>query len=117
MKDYYKQIVPGNACEMKVKGSRFLGEVGLAVSVEEAEAFLAGVKKREYSATHHCWAYRLGADGKTFRYNDDGEPSGTAGQPIMRHIDSLGITNVIAVVTRYYGGTKFRDRRTDQGLW
>jgi len=106
MEDFYKQIASGQSGEIKIKGSRFIGEAGLVTSIEEASAFLAAIKKREYSATHHCWAYRIGADGSAFRFNDDGEPSGTAGQPILRQIDGLGITNVMVVVTRYYGGTK-----------
>ena len=60
----------------------------------------------EYNATHHCWAYRLGQQSDLFRYSDDGEPSGTAGQPILRQIDGRMLTNVMIVVTRYYGGTK-----------
>lgn len=106
MEDVYKQIASGQSSEIKIKGSRFIGEAILVTTVEEANQFLAAIKKRAYSATHHCWAYRIGADGKTFRFNDDGEPSGTAGQPILRQIDSLGVTNTMVVVTRYYGGTK-----------
>ena len=106
MEDFYKQIASGQTSESKIKGSRFIGEAGLVTSGEEASAFLGAIKKREYSATHHCWAYRVGADGASFRFNDDGEPSGTAGQPILRQIDGLGITNAMVVVTRYYGGTK-----------
>lgn len=106
MDDSYRQIVSGKEVEIKIKGSRFIGEVELVENVEAADAFLANVKKREYSATHHCWAYKIGADGTLFRFNDDGEPSGTAGQPILRQIHGAGITNVIVVVTRYYGGTK-----------
>ena len=106
MEDLYRQIASGQSSEIKIKGSRFIGEAGLVASVEEAVEFLSAIKKREHSATHHCWAYRIGADGGMFRFNDDGEPSGTAGQPILRQIDGRGVTNTMVVVTRYYGGTK-----------
>lgn len=59
-----------------------------------------------YDATHHCTAYRVGAEDPIERFNDDGEPSGTAGPPILRRIESSGLTNILVVVTRYYGGTK-----------
>jgi uncharacterized YigZ family protein len=65
-----------------------------------------GVRKEYFDATHHCFAYRLGPDGKQFRRNDDGEPSGTAGKPILSAIDGRGLVGVIVVVTRYFGGTK-----------
>ncbi len=77
-----------------------------ATSEEEALELLQVIRKREYNATHHCWAYRLGQDASLFRYSDDGEPGGTAGQPILRQIDAREVTNLIVVVTRYYGGTK-----------
>ncbi len=64
------------------------------------------LKKEHFKATHHCYAYRLGTDGKQYRANDDGEPSGTAGRPILGQIDSFGLTHVLIVVVRYYGGTK-----------
>ena len=106
MDDSYKEVSARELAEIKIKGSRFIGEVVPASSIEDAEAALGQIRKREYNATHHCWAYRLGVKGDLFRYSDDGEPSGTAGQPILRHIDGLGITNILVVVTRYYGGTK-----------
>ncbi|MEL6772068.1 MAG: YigZ family protein [Bacteroidota bacterium] len=95
----------------KVKGSRFIGEAFPVESAEEAEAHVARIKKREYTATHVCSAYRIGADvsgegGDVWRANDDGEPNGSAGQPILRQIEGRGLTNVLVTVTRYYGGTK-----------
>lgn len=104
--DQYREIVSGELAEIKIKGSRFIGEATPVYSKEEAEAVLHTIKKREYTATHHCWAYRIGTEGNVFRFNDDGEPSGTAGPPILRQVDHFEITNVIVVVTRYYGGTK-----------
>lgn len=92
--------------ETKVKGSRFIAEAFPVADEAEAAAAIGHVRRREYDATHHCTAFRLGPDGASFRYDDDGEPSGTAGQPILRQIDGRGLTNTLVVVTRYYGGTR-----------
>ncbi|MCK4857045.1 MAG: YigZ family protein, partial [candidate division Zixibacteria bacterium] len=93
--------------EIKVKGSRFIGETCLVASVDEAVARLAVVRKREYQATHHCYAYVTGwPDQVGFKYSDDGEPSGTAGRPIYDVITGHALTNLLVVVTRYFGGTK-----------
>ena len=70
------------------------------------ESIVSATRKRYHDATHHCTAFRLGPTGATFRHNDDGEPAGTAGQPILRQVDAFGFTNVVVIVTRYYGGTK-----------
>ncbi len=106
MSDTYLQIVAAQIAEIKVKGSRFIGEAHLVYDEAEASNALQAIRKREYNATHHCWAHRLGQDGSLQRYSDDGEPNGTAGQPILRQIDGRNLTNVLVVVTRYYGGTK-----------
>jgi uncharacterized YigZ family protein len=73
--------------------------------VEEFKAKLAALKKEHPKAVHHCFAYRLGLDNLVFRVSDDGEPSGSAGRPILGQIDSKGLTNVLIVVVRYFGGT------------
>ncbi|GAB5521914.1 MAG: YigZ family protein [Rhodothermales bacterium] len=104
--DTYRTIKTYTEAEVKIKGSRFIGRAFPAASSEEAEAEIQTLRKAEYTATHHCSAYRVGVRGDTFRYNDDGEPSGTAGPPILRQIDKLELTKVLVVVTRYYGGTK-----------
>ena len=104
--DVYRTLRGTSVCETKVKGSRFIAEATDVRDEAAAMAFLADVRQREPGATHHCWAYRLGTGGDLFRYNDDGEPSGTAGPPILRQIDALELTNTLVVVTRYYGGTK-----------
>ena len=104
--DTYNEIAKGESCEMKLKGSRFIGESFLVHAEQDIEDALHSVRKREYNATHHCWAFRMGVHGDAFRHNDDGEPKGTAGIPILRQIDGFAITNVLVVVTRYYGGTK-----------
>ena len=103
---YYTIRAPSQA-ETKVKGSRFLAESKLVVSVEEMQTALERIRKREYAATHHCYAYRVGLfNGMTFNYSDDGEPSGTAGRPIYDVICGRNLTNILIVVTRYFGGTK-----------
>jgi uncharacterized YigZ family protein len=73
--------------------------------VEEFKQRLEEVKKEHPKATHHCFAYRIGTDKNTFRVSDDGEPSGTAGKPILGQIDSKSLTNILVVVVRYFGGT------------
>lgn len=107
MTDSYRTIARSASIEPpKTKGSRFLGEAFPIATEADAEACLAAVRKREYSATHHVWAWRLRPAGDAFRYSDDGEPSGSAGAPIFRQIEGRDLTNVLVVVTRYYGGTK-----------
>lgn len=90
----------------KIKGSRFLALVAQAGSEEEAMAHIAAVRKQHHAARHHCWAWRIGQQGETSRSSDDGEPSGSAGRPILQAIEGADITFVVAVVTRYFGGTK-----------
>ena len=107
MSDTFRMIArPTLAEPPKSKGSRFIGEAFPVTTEAEAEARLDAVRKREYAATHWCWAWRLGLDGDAFRTSDDGEPSGSAGAPILRQIDARDLTNTLVVVTRYYGGTK-----------
>lgn len=90
----------------KVKGSRFLAKLWPVRDVAEAQEMLAARRTEHRDATHHCWAYRLGLDPESRRFSDDGEPAGTAGRPILQEIDGRRLTNVLLVVTRYYGGTK-----------
>ncbi len=86
--------------------SKFIGFVIPVESEEVALAKVAEIKAKYYDARHHCWAYRLGKEGERFRSNDDGEPSGTAGKPILGQLVSADLTNVLAVVVRYFGGVK-----------
>ena len=105
--DAYKVSAGPASVEIKVKGSRFIARAEPCSSREEAEALVAEVKKRHYDATHNCYAYRVGAAAPyVTRFNDDGEPSGTAGRPILQAILTRELTNVCIVVTRYFGGTK-----------
>ena len=90
----------------KEKGSRFLAFAHHVTGEDEVAKLLAGYKKEYYDARHHCYAWMLGPDGKKFRANDDGEPAGTAGKPILNQILSAGLTDVLVVVIRYFGGTK-----------
>ncbi|MAB80950.1 MAG: IMPACT family protein [Planctomycetes bacterium] len=88
------------------KGSRFIASLAPATTPEEAETFVARVRTEGPSATHHCWAYRVGRPCDRFRFSDDGEPGGSAGRPILQQIEGHGLTDTACVVTRYYGGTK-----------
>ncbi|MEJ2633688.1 MAG: YigZ family protein [Calditrichia bacterium] len=90
--------------ETKVKGSQFIGTLSPAENETDAEKFLESIRKEFHNATHNCFAYRV--DESVFRYSDDGEPSGTAGRPILSMIDKYHLIKVVMVVTRYFGGTK-----------
>ncbi|HXS37932.1 MAG TPA: YigZ family protein [Flavipsychrobacter sp.] len=104
--DYkYKTLASATTAEYKDRGSRFLAYSYPIFTVKEVKEKLQELKKEHPRAAHYCFAYRLGNDGTQFRANDDGEPSGTAGKPILGQIDSAGLTNVLVVVVRYFGGT------------
>lgn len=92
--------------ETKAGGSRFIADALPVNGREAADDALDAVRKKYFDATHHCYAYRLGIGGDQFRANDDGEPSGSAGKPILSMIDRAGVTDAIVVVTRYFGGKK-----------
>jgi len=90
----------------KISGSRFIADAAPALGEEDALAFLEGVRARYHDARHHCWAYRVGPEGGVWRSSDDGEPSGSAGVPILKQLEARAVTDLIVVVTRYFGGTK-----------
>jgi uncharacterized YigZ family protein len=90
----------------KIKGSRFLGTAAPVVGADGASAFVASLRAEFPAATHHCWACRLAVDPDALRYSDDGEPSGTAGAPILREIAGRQLVDTAVVVSRWYGGTK-----------
>ena len=90
----------------KEKGSRFISFIYPVKSEEEIKDIVAGLKTKYYDARHHCYAYCLGANRERFRANDDGEPSSTAGKPILGQIISNDLSNVLIVVIRYFGGIK-----------
>jgi uncharacterized YigZ family protein len=107
MDDRFLTIRDEATVEIKIKGSRFIGESFLAATAGHATERLTVVRKREYAATHHCYAWRVGVGNEsTFKYSDDGEPNGTAGRPIYDIITGNDLTNTLLVVTRYFGGTK-----------
>ncbi|RKD90133.1 IMPACT family protein [Mangrovibacterium diazotrophicum] len=105
MSDSYLTIA--QACEglFKDKGSKFLAYAYPVETEDEIKEHIQNLKKEHYSARHHCYAWRLGADKTQFRANDDGEPSSTAGKPILGQIQRLDLTNILVVVVRYFGGT------------
>lgn len=91
---------------IKEKQSKFIGYAYPIYSELEAKEKIEAVKAQHPKATHHCYAYKLGFDNNNYRANDDGEPNGTAGKPILNQINSLGLTNCLVIVVRYFGGTK-----------
>lgn len=103
--DFYNTIDRQGTAEFKDRGSRFIGYSFPIQQVEDFRQWMEHVKKEHPKASHHCFAYRLGMDGLQFRASDDGEPSGTAGRPILGQIDSKQLTDVLVVVVRYFGGT------------
>lgn len=103
--EYYYTISQPSTAEFKDRGSKFIAYAFPIESIEDFKKQLQALKKEHPKATHHCFAYRIGTDGNLFRQTDDGEPSGSAGKPILGQIDSKQITNVLVVVVRYYGGT------------
>ena len=105
--DKFLVLLDGREGEIKVRGSRFIGQAFHAPDLEQVEARLVAVRKRHHAATHHCWAARVGGvDRLRERSEDDGEPSGTAGIPILKPMAGRGLHNGLVVVTRYYGGVK-----------
>jgi len=103
--EYYQTIEKASYAEYKDRGSKFLAYAYPVQTVEECKQLLQQLKKEHPKAVHHCFAYRIGWEGNVFRVSDDGEPSGTAGKPILGQIDSKQLTNVVVIVVRYFGGT------------
>ncbi|MGE5106801.1 MAG: IMPACT family protein [Sphingobacteriales bacterium] len=102
--DYYYTIERAATAEFKDRGSKFIACVFPIEAITDFKQRLDELKKEHPKAVHHCFAYRIGLDGNNFRVNDDGEPSGTAGRPILGQIDSKQLTNVAIIVVRYFGG-------------
>lgn len=101
----YLTISQTSHAEFKDRGSKFLAFAYPVATVDEFKSCLQQLKQEHPKAVHHCFAYRIGLDGNNFRVSDDGEPSGTAGRPILNQIDSKQLTNVAVIVVRYFGGT------------
>ena len=106
MGDSYLTIAAASEGIYKEKMSKFLAFAHPAENASEAKAVIADYQKRYHDARHVCWAYMVGADRTEFLSSDNGEPSGTAGKPILGQINSFGLTNVVVVVVRYFGGIK-----------
>lgn len=103
--DYYYTIEKPTSAEFKDRGSKFIAFAFPIVDNSDFKKRLQELKEEHPKAAHHCFAYRQGTDGNNFRSSDDGEPSGSAGRPILGQIDSKNLTNVGVVVVRYFGGT------------
>ncbi len=104
MSDEYKTIASTSEGYYTEKRSKFLAFAHHVQTVDEVKELLAGYRKKYYDARHVCYAYMLGAERTEFRANDDGEPSSTAGKPILGQINSNELTDILIVVVRYYGG-------------
>ena len=103
--DQYKTIKSSSRGLYKDKGSRFLAFAFPVATVDEVRPLIDGIRREYHDARHHCFAYMIGIERNNWRINDDGEPSGTAGRPILGQINSKGLTNILIVVSRYFGGT------------
>ena len=106
MSDIYKSISSLSEGLYKELGSRFIAKAYPVEGEEEVKAIVDSLRKEYHDARHHCYAYRIGPAGSIWRANDDGEPSGSAGRPILGQIDSAGLSDVLVVVIRYFGGIK-----------
>lgn len=105
MTEQYKTVYEGGVGEITEKKSRFIATVRPAETEEEALAFIEEMRKKYWDARHNCFAYILGERQETMRCSDDGEPSQTAGRPMLDVLSKTGLTNTAVVVTRYFGGT------------
>ncbi|MER7895233.1 YigZ family protein [Streptomyces sp. NPDC096046] len=106
MQDEYRTVTAAGVHETEVNRSRFLCALAPAATEQEAQAFIAAVRKEHADASHNCWAYVIGADASVQKASDDGEPGGTAGVPMLQMLLRRDMRYVVAVVTRYYGGVK-----------
>ena len=103
--NHYYTIEKPSVAEFKDRGSKFLAYVFPVQTSDDFKKRLKEIKEEHPKAAHHCFAYRIGMDGNNFRSGDDGEPSGSAGKPILGQIDSKELTNIAVIVVRYFGGT------------
>ena len=103
--EFYKTIDQSAVAEYKDRGSKFLAFANPIVTADDFKKQLVLLKKEHPKAAHHCFAYRIGTDGNSFRVSDDGEPAGSAGKPMLGQIDSKEVTNIAVIVVRYFGGS------------
>lgn len=102
----YRTVAREGVHEIEINKSRFICALAPAATEEEAQAFIARIRKEHPTARHHCWAYVIGAEGSVQKASDDGEPGGTAGVPMLQMLLRRDMRYVVAVVTRYFGGVK-----------
>jgi len=103
--DFYFTIEKPSVAEFKDRGSKFIAHAFPITTTDDFKKQLQQLKKEHLKAVHHCFAYRIGTDGNSYRVSDDGEPSGTAGKPILGQLDSKQLTDTAVIVVRYFGGT------------
>jgi uncharacterized YigZ family protein len=104
--DLYRTVSAECESELIVKKSKFIAQLFPVDTQEKAEGVLGVIRKKHYNANHNCFAYVIGQKGLEYRYSDDGEPSGTAGKPILFMLNKYDYKDIILIVTRYFGGTK-----------
>ncbi|MDA3814078.1 MAG: YigZ family protein [Candidatus Cloacimonetes bacterium] len=103
---YYYSVTKDREKELKIKRSTFIAHLHYVQTMQEAKEYISRIAKEHKTANHNCWAYIVGENGETFHSSDAGEPSGTAGQPMMNALKKHDMTNIVAIVTRYFGGVK-----------
>ncbi|MDX5574600.1 YigZ family protein, partial [Streptomyces sp. ID01-9D] len=106
MQEQYRTVARAGVHESEINRSRFLCSLAPAATEQEAQDFIARVRKEHPTATHNCFAYVIGADASVQKASDDGEPGGTAGTPMLQMLTRREVRYAVAVVTRYYGGVK-----------
>ena len=106
----FYHIDQGRTLSTKIKRSEFICRLEPVITVEGAKDFISSVSSEHRQATHNCWAYRVGEKAEMSHSSDNGEPSGTAGRPMLNALEASGLTQVVAVVTRYFGGVKLGKR-------
>ncbi len=104
--EYYFSVKENRKIEIKIKNSRFICYLQYAETFKQVKHFISEISDLHKNANHNCWAYILGDKGDTFHSSDAGEPSGTAGKPMLHTLQKHKMTNIVCVVTRYFGGTK-----------
>jgi len=104
--DYFYSIKKQRRTDIKIKRSVFICTMEYVESIDKAKEFISSISKENHTATHNCWAYIVGEKADVFHSSDAGEPSGTAGKPMLNTLKRHGMTNVAAVVTRHFGGVK-----------
>ena len=103
---YYYSVANDRKKELKIKRSTFIAQLHYIETMQNAKKYISTIADEHKTANHNCWAYIVGEKGETFHSSDAGEPSGTAGQPMLNMLKKHGMTNIVAVVTRYFGGVK-----------